>query len=91
MSSLANIQNVNNEESPNNTEGEKLVKCATYINNEKVYECSSGISSVDKINNINNERVDIFMNNNNLTEHIKSIMGHVNDYFTKKINDEKKN
>ncbi|CRG94018.1 conserved Plasmodium protein, unknown function [Plasmodium gallinaceum] len=72
----------------NNEKKDYLVKSTTFLNNEKIFECSSKIASADKIK-INDESVEILMSNNNLTDHIISVMGHVNTFFTKKINDKK--
>ncbi|SBT79496.1 conserved Plasmodium protein, unknown function [Plasmodium malariae] len=70
----------------NKDKREKLILSTTFINGEKIFECSSGIASVDNIKD-GNEHVEIFMNSNNLSDHIKSVMSHVNDNFTKKINE----
>ncbi|CAA9988882.1 conserved Plasmodium protein, unknown function [Plasmodium knowlesi strain H] len=73
---------------PRKEECEKLIKSTTFINGAKTFECSSGMAPVDGIQN-SSDGVEIFLSHNKLSDHVKSIMGHVNDYFTKKIKEEK--
>ncbi|ANQ08860.1 Uncharacterized protein PCOAH_00032340 [Plasmodium coatneyi] len=73
---------------PSKEECEKLIKSTTFINGAKTFECSSAIATVDAIQS-SSDGVEIFLSHNKLSGHVKSIMGHVNDYFTKKIKEEK--
>ncbi|SBT36858.1 conserved Plasmodium protein, unknown function [Plasmodium ovale wallikeri] len=69
-------------------ECEKLVKSTTFINDEKAFECSSGMNPVSSTKS-GFKSVEIFMSSNKLSDHIKGVMGHVNEYFTKKVKEEK--
>ncbi|SBS84890.1 conserved Plasmodium protein, unknown function [Plasmodium ovale] len=69
-------------------ECEKLVKSTTFINDERAFDCSSGMNPVSSTKS-GIESVEIFMNSNKLSDHIKGVMGHVNEYFTKKVKEEK--
>ncbi|ETB61097.1 hypothetical protein YYC_02026 [Plasmodium yoelii 17X] len=66
----------------------KLIKSTTFVNEKKTFECSSIIGTVKDIK-ISDENIEIFMDHPNLSDHIKSVMGHMNDHFTKKINENK--
>ncbi|CAD2109031.1 hypothetical protein YYG_01571 [Plasmodium vinckei petteri] len=67
---------------------EKLIKSTTFVNDKKTFECSSIIGTVNDIKS-SDESIEIFMDHPNLSDHIKSVMGHMNDHFTKKINENK--
>ncbi|GAW81598.1 hypothetical protein, conserved [Plasmodium gonderi] len=67
---------------------EMLIKSSTFINGEKVFQCSSGVGPIEGIQN-SKEGVEICFSHNNLSDHVKGVMVHVNDYFTKKIKEEK--
>ncbi|CRH00698.1 conserved Plasmodium protein, unknown function [Plasmodium relictum] len=86
MNTINEFDNIN--ENNNNEKGDYIIKSTTFANNEKMFECHSKIAPVDKIN-VNNENIEIFINSNNITSHINSVMGYVNNLFTKKINEKK--
>lgn len=65
-----------------------IVESITYINDEKVFECYSEISSKEETVE-KNDCVKIMLNTSNRTNHIRRVMSTVNDYFTKRINEVK--
>ncbi|KJP87954.1 hypothetical protein AK88_02388 [Plasmodium fragile] len=73
---------------PSEEECEKLIKSTTFINGIKTFECSSGMAAVDSVQK-SSDGVEIYLSHNTLSGHINSIMGQVNDYFTKTIEEQK--
>ncbi|VWU51465.1 conserved protein, unknown function [Hepatocystis sp. ex Piliocolobus tephrosceles] len=84
MNTLNDIKNMNNNMIENNNE--KLIKATTFVNGEKIFECSSGFNSLENVQR-ENDSVKILMNNKNISEHIISVIDHVNNHFIEKINE----